>query len=260
MKTVQDDIVFARADTPEERASINAFLALHNQRGTGSTKGYVAYFAATKADHILAAAKFCPLHTPQAARFFAGDDWRHVYCLQRLAACRAPENLLSQFLAWCLKQMGKKDPRVWYVATYADSGTIDPRNGRYHDGTIYRATGAVSCGMTKGGRVEGFYRDGQRHSMRCGPRTYRVRDLKTINARAQLEGKPEPIKLIRTRPMYRYCWPVGSPLQRAFRRRMLLQRMVKYQGQPIVYQPRLLATITEFWTWLAERLTWRYAL
>ena len=86
MKTVRDDIVFARANTPEKRAQINAFLAQHNQRGAGSTKGYVAYFAATKADHVLTAAKFCPLHTPQAARFFAGDNWRHVYCLQRLAA------------------------------------------------------------------------------------------------------------------------------------------------------------------------------
>jgi len=240
-------IVFFQANTPEERTAINTFLERHNPRGRGSTKGFVAYYAAAwpderpLADRLVAVAKFCPLHTPQAARFFAGDDWRHVYCLQRLAACRAPENLLSRFLAWCLRQMGK-DARVHYVATYADTGTVDERNGRPHDGGIYRAAGAVYCGLTKGNRVEGFVFQGKRRSLRNGPKTYTLSRLRRLNDRARLLGKPEPVRLIRARPMHRYCWAVGPPLKRAFRRRALVQRMKQYRFEP-VYQPRLLSRL-----------------
>ncbi len=87
------DIKFFKATTAEERQAINVFLTRHNQRGQGSTRGYVAYYAAATPDdgqpllnRLVVATKFCPLHTPQAAKFFAGADWRHVYCLQRLAA------------------------------------------------------------------------------------------------------------------------------------------------------------------------------
>ena len=230
---------------PAERDAIDTFLTRHNQRGSGSRTGYVAYYAAVTTgdepllDRIVAAAKFCPLHTPQAARFFAGDDWRHVYGLQRLAAYRTGKNLLSKFLSWCLREMGK-DERVWYIATYADAGTVDPRNGHRHNGAIYRATNAVYCGMTRGGRVEGFVRDGQRRSMRCGPRTWTVRELEAINAQARAESRPEPIRLVRAGRMHRYCWAVGKPLARRARRRTLVQRMKPYRFVP-AWQPRLLA-------------------
>lgn len=107
-------LYFFRAETAPERAAINHFLRRHNQRGPGSLTGYVAYYAAAQLDparplldRIVAAAKFCPLHTPQAAKFFAGEAWRHVYGLQRLAAYRAPANLLSRFVAWCLKHAAR---------------------------------------------------------------------------------------------------------------------------------------------------------
>ena len=105
---------------------------------------------------------------------------------------------------------------------------------------LYRATNAVYCGMTRGGRVEGFVRDGQRRSMRCGPRTWTVRELKEINARAYAEDKPEPIRLIRAGRMHRYCWAMGKPLARRPRHRTLVQRMKPYRFVP-VWQPRLLA-------------------
>ncbi len=236
---------YFKVTTKEDRQAINLFLERHNKRGQGSNRGYVACYAAARPldrpllDRLVAVAKFCPLHTPQAARFFAGEHWRHVYCLQRLAASRASKNLLSQFLAWSLREMGK-DPKVWYVATYADSGTFDERNGRPHNGGIYRAANAVYCGMTRGRRVEGFVFRGKRRSMRNGPRTYTVTRLKRLNARARLLGRPEPVRLIRSRPMHRYCWAVGSRLKRAFRRRELERRMAGYQFKK-VYQPRLLA-------------------
>jgi len=242
-------IRFYRAEDPVSREAINRFLARHNVRGQGSTRGYVAYYAAAwpddgrpLLDRLVAAAKFCPCHTPQAARFFAGPDWRRVYVLQRLAACRAPENLLSEFVGWCLREMGR-DARCWYVATYACTSTYNSLTGLPHDGGIYRATNAVYCGLTEGGRVEAFGRAGQRHSMRCGPKTYTVAELADLNAQARLAGRPEPILLLRGAPKHRYCWPVGTNVwQRQQRRRTLARRMAQYQYVP-AYQPRLLARL-----------------
>ncbi len=219
-------INFYKAKTGQERTKINQFLKRHNSRGTGSKTGYVAYYAASLEGQIVAAAKFCPLHTPSAARFFAAADWRHVYCLQRLAAHNVPENTLSRFVGWCLREMGK-DERVWYIATYADTRNIDLRTGLPHDGGIYRAANAIYCGLTQGNRVEGYILDGQRYSMRRGPKTLRVSDI------------PPDARVIRGRPKHRYCWAVGPPLKRGFRRRALVHKMSKYQFQR-VYQPALL--------------------
>jgi hypothetical protein len=252
------DIVFIRAMSREERQAANLFLARHNARGQGSTRGYVAYYAAVDArdpglpliECLVAVAKICPCHTPQAARFFAGEDWKHVYVLQRLAAHRAPANLLSKFLAWCLKQCAK-DQRIHYLATYADSGSVDPRNGRCHDGGIYRAAGATYCGATEGGRVEGFLLNGRRRSVRCGPKTYTVSELRAMNEQARLENRPEPVRLLRARPMRRYCWAIGETRsERRRRRRLLERRMHKYRFEPWE-QPRLLARMK---AWL--RLRW----
>ncbi len=230
-------ITFIRATTKEEREAINLFLTRHNKRGPGSKTGYVAYYAAVNEqdgrpliDRIVAAAKICPLHTPQAARFFAGDDWRHVYCLQRLAAYRAPENLLSQFLGWVLRECGK-DPRIHFVATYADAGTFDDRDGRPHTGRIYRITNGVYCGMSGGG-VEGYIVNGERHSMRQGPKTMTLTALRAM----------ENVQVIRSPGMHRYCWAVGTPLAKAFRRRTLVRRMSSHVYIE-AHQPRLLARL-----------------
>ena len=233
-------IQFFRAETEEERAAINTFLRRHNARGEGSNRGYVAYYAAAwppdsqagpsgdrpLLERLVAAAKLCPLHTPQAARFFGGEDWRHVYVMQRLAAHRAPENLLSRFVGWCLREIGK-DARIWYVATYADSGTFNPRTGVSNGGALYRATNAIYGGMSQGGRVEGYLYQGRRHSLRRGPRTLRLCDV------------PAGAGLIRSGPKHRYCWAVGPPLARARRRRRLERRMARFRYVP-AYQPRLL--------------------
>lgn len=227
-------IEFIRATTREERQALNIFLNRHNRRGQGSTTGYMAYYAAISSpdgrplqERVLAVAKFCPLHTPRAARFFGGDEeWRHVYCLQRLAACNAPDNLLSQFGGWCLREMGR-DEKVHFVATYAATDDFDERTGKPNDGTIYRALNAVYCGKTKGGRIEGFVHNGQRYSMRCGPKTRTKKDI------------PPGARILRAGPMHRYCWAVApTPLKRFFRRRALQQRMVGYKFVA-VYQPRL---------------------
>jgi len=243
---------FIKATTEAEKEAIDLFLTRHNSRGKGSTRGYVAYYAARAAgspdgrpsvNRIVAAAKFCPLHTPQAARFFAGDEWRHVYCLQRLAAHQSPKNLLSEFVGWCLRDMGQ-DPKVWYIVTYADTGHTDPRTGLPHDGGIYRATNAVYCGLTQGNRIEGYRLDGQRYSLRKGPKTLRISDI------------PARAKIIRNRPKHRYCWAVGSPLKRAFRRRKLVQRMSRFTFSP-VYQPRLLSKLQEMLKVMVGWSPWR---
>lgn len=229
------EIYFLRASNPDECEAIDRFLDVHNARGRGSTKGYVARYAAARpgsrplADRLVAAAKICPLHSPRAAGFFGGEAWRHVYCLQRLAASRAPENQLSRFLAWCLRQAGR-DPRIWYVASYADAASFDPRTGLPHDGGIYRAANAVYCGLTRGKRVEAYVLDGQRHSVRRCPRTLRLAEI------------PAEARLIRGRPLHRYCWAVGRPLQRRARHRALAERMKNYRFIP-AYQPRLLTCL-----------------
>jgi hypothetical protein len=219
-------IKFYKAMTGEERDAINLFLTRNNTRGYGSLRGYIAYFAATQDGKMIAAAKFCPLHTPQAARFFAGQDWRNVYTLQRLAARYPPKNLLSKFLSWCLKQMGR-DPRVHYIATYADPSTCNSDTGQPHTGAIYRATNAVYCGLTESGRVEGYILNGQRHSMRKGPKTLTMTDI------------PLSARILRGQAKHRYCWAVGLPLTRRRRLKALTTRMSRYQYIPAI-QPRLL--------------------
>jgi hypothetical protein len=156
------DIHFFKAMARAERAAINTFLARHNLRGAGSRTGYVAYYAAAHPadghsllDRLVAALKICPLHTPAAARFFTGEGWRHVYVIQRLAACRAPDNLLTRFLSWCLRDIGR-DEKVWYVAAYADTGTYNPRTGLPNSGAVYRAVNGVYAGQTAGGGVEDY--------------------------------------------------------------------------------------------------------
>lgn len=243
--------VFFKATTREEKDTIDLFLNRFHNRGCGSTAAYRAYYAAVYPpdgrpliERMMAVAKICPLHTPSAARFFAGPDhpdasdekdrgWRHVYCLQRLGVCRVPYNLLSKFLVWCLKDIGK-DERVWYVATYADPSTSGP-NGNPHFGFVYIATGwFIFCGISKGGNVEGYRSlDGEYHSMRKGKKTRRLSDI------------PPGATIIRSKPKYRYCAAVGSPLVRMFRRRDLARRMAQYIFQPI-YQPSLLCKLLDW--------------
>jgi hypothetical protein len=206
VKKRDSDIQFFKAATREERAAINIFLARHNARGAGSRTGYVAYYAAAYPaddrpllDRLVAALKICPLHTPAAARFFAGEDWRHVYAIQRLAAYRAPPNLLSRFLSWCLKDIGR-DAKVWYVVAYADSGAYNPRTGLPNSGAIYRAAGGAYAGQTQGGGVEGYIQDGERRSLRRGPRTLRVSDI------------PPGARVAPCAPKHRYWWAVGPSL------------------------------------------------
>jgi hypothetical protein len=162
VRQADSDIHFFKAASRAERVAINTFLARHNVRGAGSRTGYLAYYAAAQPadgrsllDQLVAALKICPLHTPAAARFFAREEWRHVYVIQRLAACRAPDNLLSRFQSWCLKDIGR-DEKVWYVAAYADSGTYNPDTGRPNSGAVYRASGGLYAGQTRGGGLEGY--------------------------------------------------------------------------------------------------------
>jgi hypothetical protein len=175
----------------------------------------------------VAALKICPLHTPAAARFFAGEDWRHVYAIHPRVrgGYRAPPNLLSRFLSWCLKDIGR-DAKVWYVVAYADSGAYNPRTGLPNSGAVYRAAGGAYAGQTQGGGVEGYIQDGERRSLRRGPRTLRVSDI------------PPGARVVRSAPKHRYCWAVGPSLARKFRRRRLARCTARYKYVP-VYQPRL---------------------
>ncbi len=78
--------------------------------------------------------------------------------------------------------------------------------------------------------MEGYIYAGKRHSMRRGPKTLRIDDI------------PAGARVVRSSPKHRYCWAVGPPLARAFRRRKLEQRMARYRFVP-AYQPRLLTHV-----------------
>jgi hypothetical protein len=82
------------------------------------------------------------------------------------------------------------------------------------------------------GEIEGYILDGQRSSLRKGPKTLKVGEI------------PANARIIRNRPMHRYCWAVGPPLKRAFRRRKLVRRMSRFKFVP-AYQPRLLTKLQE---------------
>jgi hypothetical protein len=179
----------------------------------------------------MAAEKICPPHTPAAAKFFGGDSWKKTYVVQRLAAYRCPDNLLSEFHAWVLRQLNQSD-RMHYLATYASTGDFDNRSGIPHDGGIYRATNAVYCGMTDPSRkkVEGYVLNGEFNSLRKGPKTMRVPEI------------PPEARLVYAAPSHRYCWAIGRPVARAFRLRKLKKRMKRFTFVP-AYQPRLLTRI-----------------
>jgi hypothetical protein len=231
---MRTEIKFFEATEEGEKEAIDLFLTRYHTRQRGSTVGYRAYFAAVTDDdrplleRLVAVAKFCPLHTPAAANFFYGKPGgeKHVYTLQRLCAYHPPTNLLSKFLGWCLKQIDK-DKQIHYIATYAATDSFRP-DGRPHDGGIYRACNFIYCGMTNPKKkVEAFVLNGERHSVRKGGKTLRIKDI------------PPGARLIRSSPMHRYCIAIGSPFEKAFRQADLRRRMAKYQFKA-VYQPRLL--------------------
>jgi hypothetical protein len=221
---------------------INRFLFRHNKHQAGSTRGYTAYFAAywppdgrELVDRLVIAAKVCPLHTPTAADFFAKEDLhtqgRNVYCLQRLAGHHASENLMSNFLGWLMRFIGKADPNIHLVATYADTGVVDPRNGRAHQGLVFRASGAIYCGLTEGRRLEGYLLNGRKYSRRRGPETL------------GLDQFPVGAQPVYSTPKQRWCYAVGpNRLVRALRYHALKKRMEHFEFVPI-YQPRLLARL-----------------
>jgi len=222
-----------KATTKDERDAINTFLNRHNQRGYGSRTGYIAYYAAITniddlplIDRIRCAAKICPLHTPQAARFFAGPYWRHVYNVQRLAAIRTEYNDLSRFVGFCLREIGN-DPKVWFVCSYADTGIFDSRTGLPHNGGIYRATNAIYAGLSTPGGIEGYIHNGQRFSMRKGPKTLRKAEI------------PAGSRILRKTAKHRYVWAVGPPIKRSVRRLWLMRRFHTLKFVPAV-QPMLL--------------------
>lgn len=221
---------FFRASTSQEREDINQFLSVHNVRGKGSTNGYVGYYASCVGGKLVAAAKVCPLHTPSAANFFSGrNDGKAVWCLQRLAAFNAPKNTLTRFISFILKDLSK-DKRIHYLSTYGCTDTFNQAKGVPHYGAVYQASNALYFGLTKGGRIEGYTWLGDRHSMRKGPKTLRVSDI------------PDGALVHRSAPKHRYCWPVGTPLKRKYRRLRLLANP-NCQAYPKAWQPRLLARL-----------------
>jgi hypothetical protein len=220
-------VSFVRVTTNSEKEAINQFLLAYNDFDAGSSIGYVAYYAAlAHSGELVAASKFCPMHTPQAARFFGGEAWCNVYNLQRLAAHNYPGKL-SKFVRFCLKDQGN-NPNIHYVGTYADTGKINSLTGAPQLGTVYRYAGAVYCGMTRpSNKIIGYRLDGKFRSMRNGKRTLRLADI------------PEGAIPERATMKHRWAWGVGPQPVRAVRHTELAWRMKHYEWQAI-YQPRLL--------------------
>lgn len=101
--------------------------------------------------------------TRAAAESVAGDDWRGVLCLSRLACDPdVPRNGASFLLG---RSMSLLDRSRWPVLlTYADR-----RLG--HTGAIYRATNWTDCGDTAAGDTW-LTPDGQQVGRKRGGRTY----------------------------------------------------------------------------------------
>ena len=226
--------------------AVNDFLFIHNKHQIGSTRGYTVYFAAylpqdgwPLIDRLVVVAKICPLHTPTAADFFVGDDphtqKRNVYCLQRLGGYRTTENLMSNFLGWLMRTIGRLDRNIHLIATYADTGEVNSETGQPHQGLVYKASGAVYAGLTTGRRLEGYALGGIRYSMRRGKITLGPKDI------------PAGALPIYATPKQRWCYAVGpNRLVRALRFHALKKRMAHFEFVP-VHQPRLLVSRKPLW-------------
>ena len=96
-----------------------------------------------KDDKMVGALCFAtPISERVRSSVFGKDYKDHVTELHRLFIFDSePKNTESWFISRCLKRLKRDKPKIWGVITFADST-------EGHNGTIYRATNAIFCGLS----------------------------------------------------------------------------------------------------------------
>lgn len=91
--------------------------------------------------------------SPSLCKGIAGDKWKHnVIELNRLCRVEDYDGVLSEFVAWCLKQL---KPHKYIVVSYSDTAMN-------HHGYVYQACNFMYTGKTK--QRTDKYTEGNKHS------------------------------------------------------------------------------------------------
>lgn len=145
------DYEVVRLGRADFKAAQDFVRARHYSKSVANTA--IAIHALLKAGHLVGVAWWMPPASPRAARYVArlyGDEAAHgqVLALSRLVVAESePRNAESILLGAAIADI-KRDPRWSYLVTFADEGQVDPRTGKRHTGTIYKATGWAAAGYS----------------------------------------------------------------------------------------------------------------
>lgn len=131
-----------RVEPCPHRLAAELVAGAHYARGASKVSVHAHCLVRVLDNRVVGAALWLP-PTKVAAESIAGEEWRGVLGLSRLAVVEGePSNATSLFLAASMRLVGQ-DPRWHTFLTYADT-----RQG--HTGSIYRATNWDYLGLAKG--------------------------------------------------------------------------------------------------------------
>jgi hypothetical protein len=137
-----DKPVAHRADYtfgPCEPGPARRLVEEHHYAQSASHRAFA--FCARRDGELVGAALFLP-PLPPAAKKHASTSPRKVTTLHRLVVKPGePQNVAGMLIARSLKHL-RKDGRYDTVLTFADTS-------RGHEGTVYKATNATYCGLTR---------------------------------------------------------------------------------------------------------------
>lgn len=132
------DYEFKECDSQERQAARDLVRQFHYTRGMSNTG---KFFCAKRNGIVVGAAVYIPPLLAAAVKHAQGDP-KMVISLSRLVvATGEPQNVAGMLIAASLRLLvaqGKYDT----IVTYADMS-------EGHTGTVYRATNAQSCGVSK---------------------------------------------------------------------------------------------------------------
>jgi hypothetical protein len=157
----------------ESHAACSAFIvSTHYAAGTANTSVARHGLYRQGESDLMGVAMWMP-PTPTAARAVAGDQWRGVLALSRLAVAEGqPTNAASFLLGAAMRMV---DRERWPVLlTYADT-----RLG--HTGAIYKATNWTCEGMTPAGDVW-LMPDGSQRGRKRGGRNISAAEMREMGA------------------------------------------------------------------------------
>lgn len=157
---------------------------------------------------------------------FGPEYYRHVIHHHRLAIRPdAPDQTASRFIGAILQWLRVNRTDVWAIVTYAD--LCEQKNGKIHNGTIYRATNAVYTGIKAKGNLKFEDTEGQ---IRTTQGLKHVGTWPERRAEAARRGWTES----RCKGKARYVYLLGTKRQRRSRPPMLWPVLEwKTEGLPL---------------------------